>query len=67
MKTDTVTVGALLRRNFRTQLDVLRARKVLTYTEHKGPLDSRFVITAGPREWARIIEYSKQINGNHST
>lgn len=64
MKTDTVTVGVLLRRDFRVQLNVLRARKVLTYTEHKGVLDSQFVITAGPREWAQIIEYGKRINRN---
>lgn len=64
MKTDTVTVGVLVRRYFRVQLDTSRARGNLTYTEHKGALDSRFVITAGREEWARILEYVKWVNRN---
>lgn len=53
-----------MRRYFRVQLDTSRARGNLTYTEHKGALDSRFVITAGREEWARILEYVKWVNRN---
>ncbi len=48
--TGMITVGALIRRHVRVQLDLLG----VNYREHKGFLDSQFVVTASERQWQRI-------------
>lgn len=53
-KTDIIQAGALVRRNLRTQLTVLMAEGRLTFTEDRGLLDSRFIVTASPEVWDRI-------------
>lgn len=53
-KTDIIRAGALIRRNLRTQLAVAAAEGHLTFTEDKGVLDSRFIVTASPEVWSRI-------------
>ena len=47
---DVVVVGALLRRGFRTFLDV----NDVQWRERKGLLDSDFIVTATAAEWRFI-------------
>lgn len=61
-KTDIIRAGALIRRSLRTQLAVLMAEGRLTFTEDKGLLDSRFVVTASPEVWVRIKEAIARFN-----
>lgn len=55
---DQVRAGALIRRQFRASLDVLGVQ----WREHKGWLDSVFVITATAAEWDRINSWIRWSN-----
>lgn len=56
--TERVTVGALLRRQFRVALDVAG----IAYREHKGWLDSVFVITTTAATWQRIEQWAEEVS-----
>lgn len=61
-KTDIIQAGAMIRRSFRTQLAVLAAQGHLTFTEDKGLLDSRFIVTASPEVWGHINKVITALN-----
>ncbi|GAC1533571.1 MAG: hypothetical protein NVS3B1_27920 [Marmoricola sp.] len=56
--TGSLEVGALIRRQVRVALDVAGIR----YREHKGLLDSSFVVTATQSEWAAIQGWVRSVN-----
>ena len=49
----TVEVGLLLRRHFRAACDTLG----IPYTEHKGLIESTFVVTVTDDQWARLARW----------
>ena len=56
---NTVTVGALLRRDFRAFLDTLGVQ----WVECKGLLESVFIVTAPTAQWAQLNAVIAAVEG----
>lgn len=54
--TNTITVGILIRHKVRARLEVLG----MNYKEHRGFVDSEFVVTGTMSQWSQIRRYEIQ-------
>lgn len=55
----TVKAGALIRRHFRPAFDMLG----VSWVEHRGLIDSTFVVTGTSEQWARLSQWIREAGG----
>lgn len=54
-----ITAGLLVRRRFRVFLDLHN----IPYTEHKGFIESDFIVTANEKQVEAILRFERAYNG----